>query len=167
MGTYWEESGPHQDEYMRLRQALVAESGMSTTIEGECISAAERLAHDYWNNGGGNNLSGAFYYLRRNLPFFKQEWTEVLIPFVSGSGGLYCSNEQLQAVEEILDAAVQFALSRAGDYQPNYRSFRDLNVEETGYEISEWSAMSRREEMLENEETPPVKPNYETYGFKV
>lgn len=165
MGTYWEGTGPHQEKYTRLRERLVADSGMSDTISGECISAAERLAHDFWNNGGGNNVSGAFYYLRQNLPFFKQEWTEALIPFVSGSGGIFCSNQQLRAVEEILDATVQYVISRDGDHFDNHRSFRDLNVKETGYEISDWAAESRREDRLEMGKEGPVEPNYESYNY--
>lgn len=167
MGTYWEGNGPHQREYMQLREALVAPEGMSDTVEGEMICAAERLTHDQYNNGGGNNLSGAFYYLRQHLPFFRQEWTDALIPFVSGSGGLFCSNEQLRAVEEILDATVQHVLSRAGDYQENHRSFWDMNVKETGYEISDWAAESRREDLAEMGREEPVVPSFESYEFRL
>lgn len=167
MGTYWEGTGPHQREYDRYYEELVAESGMCSTVEGELLSAATRLCHDYWNNGGGNNVSGAFYYLRQNLPFFKQEWTEALIPFVSGSGGIFCSNVQLRAVEEIVDAAVQFVTARDGELQKNYRSFRDLNVKETGYEISEWAAEDRREVLKELGKEPDVVPNYAPYTFQM
>ncbi|NTF18044.1 hypothetical protein G6L37_06475 [Agrobacterium rubi] len=166
MSTYWEGSGPHQEEYMRLREALVADEGMSATIEGELLCAAERLTYDQYNNGGGNNLSGAFYYLRQNLPFFKQEWTDALIPFVSGSGGLYCSNEQLRAVEEILDTTVQYVMSREGRYQENYNTWRQMNVKETGYEISEWAAESRREDRRERGREGAVLPNYETLEMR-
>lgn len=167
MGTYWEGTGPHQREYDRYYEELVAESGMSSTVEGELLSAATRLCYDYWNNGGGNNVSGAFYYLRQNLPFFKQEWTEALIPFVSGSGGLYCSNVQLCAVEEILDTAVQFVTARDGELQSNERSFRDLDVKETGYEISDAWAEFRRDELRENGKEPEVVPNYATLEFNL
>lgn len=164
MGTYWEGTGPHQEEYMRLHEALVPASGKSDTVEGEILCAASRLAHDYWNNGGGNNVSGAFYFLRQHLPHFKSEWTDALIPFVSGSGGIFCSNVQLQAVEEILDAAVQYVISRGGIYQENPRSWRDLNVEETGYEIS-YSEAEWRREQKEEENEPEVVPNYTALEF--
>jgi hypothetical protein len=167
MGTYWESTGPHQREYDRLYEALVADSGKSDTIEGELLCAATRVCHDYWNNGGGNNVSGAFYYLRQHLPFFKQEWTEALIPFVAGSGGIFCSNVQLRAVEEILDAAVQYVIARDGDLRKNSQSFRDLNVKETGYEISEWAAEDRREVLKENGREPDVVPNYTSYTFQM
>jgi hypothetical protein len=165
MGTYWDNDGPHQYEYQRLFEELVAPSGMSSTIEGECLSAASRLAHDYWNNGGGNNVSGAFFYLRQHLPLFKKEWTEALIPFVCGSGGIFCSNAQLCAVEEILDTTVQFVISRDCDFRPNSRSFLDMNIMETGYEISEFSAQYMREKLLENGDEPDVQPNYEKLEF--
>jgi hypothetical protein len=140
---------------------------MSSTVEGELLCAASRIAHDYWNNGGGNNVSGAFYYLRQHLPFFKQEWTDALIPFVSGSGGIFCSNVQLRAVEEIVDAVVQYVVARDGDLQKNYQSFRDLNRKETGFEISEWAAEDRREELKERGREPDVEPNYAPYTFRM
>jgi hypothetical protein len=165
MGTYWERTGPHQREYDQFYAELVPDTGMSQTIEGELLSAASRLCYDYWNNGGGNNVSGAFYFLRQHLPFFKQEWTDALIPFVAGSGGIFCSNVQLRAVEEIVDTAVQFVISREGDLRKNHQSFRDLNVKETGYEISEWTAEDRRETLKENGREPPVEPDYVSYTF--
>lgn len=167
MGTYWQSTGPHQQEYDRLFNELVSDSGMSATIEGEILSASTRLAWEFFNNGGGNNVSGAFYYLRQHLPFFRQEWTDALIPYVSGSGGYFCSNAQLCSVEEILDAAVQYVAARDGDHQDNHQSYWDLNRKETGFEISESWAEMRREELMENGREPEVSPNYAPYTFRM
>lgn len=169
MGTYWERKGPRQEEYLRLRYALIGDDfsyDVPDTTEGWLLLAAERVAHEFYNNGGGNNVSGAFYYLRQHLPYFKVEWSEALIPFVTGSGGIFCSNEQLVAVEEILDTAVQYVISREGNYQHGARPFFDLDVKETGFEISQWDAQCRQEDRIDAGPEGPVEPNFETMEMR-
>jgi hypothetical protein len=43
---------------------LVPDDGPAETHAGEMLRAAGRIQHDYYNNGFGNNWSGALNYLR-------------------------------------------------------------------------------------------------------
>lgn len=60
--TYWNERGRYQADYMRLVE-LMPPSGKCDTVAGEMIRAASRLGYDLYNNGMGNNTSGAVNYL--------------------------------------------------------------------------------------------------------
>lgn len=146
MGLYWNGEGPHQVECDALRGKLIPSEGSAETIEAECLSAADCLGYEFFNNGGGNNVSGALIYLRTHLPEFKDKWWDALAPFVTGSGGLYCSEEQLSACEEILDATVVYVMQCGDDLRPIKESWRDNNVTKTGEEISDDTAEWMRDD---------------------
>jgi hypothetical protein len=55
--------GRYQTEYNELFERLVPTSGPCETLEGELLRASSRIYHDYYNNGFGNNWSGAFNFL--------------------------------------------------------------------------------------------------------
>lgn len=60
--TYWNNQGWYQTEYDRLAK-LMPMMGKCDTVAGELIRAASRLGHDFYNNGMGNNTSGAVNFL--------------------------------------------------------------------------------------------------------
>lgn len=60
--TYWDRQGLHQAEYDRLT-GLMPAMGKADTVAGELVRAVSRLGYDFYNNGMGNNTSGAANYL--------------------------------------------------------------------------------------------------------
>jgi hypothetical protein len=68
-------------------------------------------------------------------------------------------------VEEILDATVQYVLSKEGEYDENPVDWHYLNVRETGYEISQWDAEYQREE-LDKKKQGDVVPKYEIHNYR-
>ena len=60
--TYWNKSGAHQADYDRLVE-LVPDMGNCDTVAGEMIRSVSRLGYDLYNNGMGNNTSGAVNFL--------------------------------------------------------------------------------------------------------
>lgn len=62
--TYWNQRGKYQADYDRLADELMPAMGAADTVAGEMIRAASRLAYDFYNNGCGNDTSGALQYLR-------------------------------------------------------------------------------------------------------
>ena len=49
-----------------LFEALVPSSGPAETLAGEIVRACSKLRYDFYNNGMGNNTSGAINFLRDN-----------------------------------------------------------------------------------------------------
>lgn len=66
LGCYWNDTGKYQSQYDALWKDLVPQSGKSDTVAGEMIRAAGRLTYDCFNNGMGNNTSGAVNYLLKH-----------------------------------------------------------------------------------------------------
>lgn len=60
--TYWNRKGKHQETFDELCK-LMPMMGKCDTIAGELIRSANRLAYDFYNNGMGNNTSGAVNFL--------------------------------------------------------------------------------------------------------
>jgi hypothetical protein len=50
-------------EFDRLTQVFVPESGLCKTLQGELLRAVGRIRYDYFNNGFANNWSGAYNFL--------------------------------------------------------------------------------------------------------
>lgn len=63
--TYWSGNGPLQEDHNRLIKLMPAQ-GPADTVAGEMIRAVSRLGYDFYNNGMGNNTSGALNYLSAN-----------------------------------------------------------------------------------------------------
>jgi hypothetical protein len=61
--TYWNGNGLYQQEYDQMVNDLVPASGKCDTLAGEMIRAVSRLGYDFYNNGMGNNTSGALNFL--------------------------------------------------------------------------------------------------------
>jgi len=60
--TYWNSTGKFQVQFDALSSQMTP-SGPQPTLGMEMIRAACRLSYDFYNNGMGNNTSGAVNYL--------------------------------------------------------------------------------------------------------
>lgn len=67
MNPFWAGNHPRQAEYDAKWAELVPPEGKAKTLQGELLRAASRINHDYYNNGFGNNWSGALNMLDRYL----------------------------------------------------------------------------------------------------
>ena len=63
VSLYWSGEGRYQEEYDALFDELVPRTGKCDTIAGEAMRAASRLVYECNNNGWGNDVSGAYFYL--------------------------------------------------------------------------------------------------------
>lgn len=61
--TYWNGNGRLQAEYNQMVSDLVPVMGNCDTLAGELLRSVSRLAYDFYNNGMGNNTSGAVNFL--------------------------------------------------------------------------------------------------------
>jgi hypothetical protein len=61
--TYWNGNGKFQAAYDELVNLMPA-SGKADTVAGELIRATSRIGYQFYNNGMGNNVSGALNFLR-------------------------------------------------------------------------------------------------------
>jgi hypothetical protein len=70
--NFWDHSNPHplNTDYQRLYNELVPTMGKSSTLQGEMLRASSRIAYDLYNNGWGNNWTGALYFLSANIHQF-------------------------------------------------------------------------------------------------
>lgn len=110
--SYWDGTGEFQSSYDLLWNKHVPEVGTSKTVAGELIRAVSRLVHDYYNNGCGNNTSGAFNYLvENNLVTFQEH--KVIKPLTCGETykGRYVDedgnlSEVSQMYENIVDRVI-------------------------------------------------------------
>ena len=64
--TYWNGKGKFQNEYNQMMDELVPVSGNCDTLAGELVRSASRLGYDFYNNGMGNNTSGALNFLKHH-----------------------------------------------------------------------------------------------------
>ena len=61
--TYWNHQGKFQAAYDELVNLMPA-SGKSDTVAGELVRSISRIGYQFYNNGMGNNVSGAVNFLR-------------------------------------------------------------------------------------------------------
>ena len=120
VGKYWRGDNTH---YQDVWNQLVPGSGPAPTLEGELLRAASRLYYDWYNNGFGNNTSGASNFLANyasgGLPLLTA--LKTINPYLRGnnSGADSNSNEIERALEIIVDS-VMAQINRAdGNYHPN------------------------------------------------
>jgi len=133
MGRYWDGQGLHQADYDRLTEELIPMSGSTGSIEAESLRAASKLGYEFYNNGGGNNVSGALLFLKQHFPGFKNEWWDALAPYVTGQ--FPSSQEAIQATcEDIVDTVTVYVKSKNGVYTPTELDMLDFGVQETGLE---------------------------------
>ena len=69
--------------FERIFAELVPQSGKCDTVAGEMLRAAGRLRHDFYNNGMGNNTSGALKFLREKSAI-DRELFDYVLPYTTG-----------------------------------------------------------------------------------
>ena len=129
--TYWNKSGAHQAEFDRLVK-LMPSMGNCDTVAGELIRAASKLGYDFYNNGMGNNTSGAVNFLKtkgaidRNTYNTIYEYTRGLV-----YDGRYNGDSLQVAMESMVDQTVQHILANPElETQPNTTDMYDLSEED-------------------------------------
>lgn len=138
MGRYWDGEGPQQEAANRLHTKLVPASGPADTLEGECLRAAGKVHYEFFNNGGGNNVSGPLLFLRQHLPDFDWKWWDTLAPYVTGEGALAEGDDKeavLATCEALVDATITYVASAGGRYVPSPGDMWSFEVKATGHEI--------------------------------
>ena len=106
--TYWNHSGKFQKEFDEIIK-LMPSNGNSDVLAGELIRSANRLAYDFYNNGMGNNTSGAVNFLKRHSAI-SDELYETIHPWTTGRvyNGPYNGDPLQVAIEGMIDSTVQF-----------------------------------------------------------
>jgi len=109
---YWHNKGKYQADYARLCEALIPGMGNCETVAGEMLRCVSRLAHDLYNNGMGNNTSGAVNFLKAkgaidsNTHATIYEYTRGLL-----YDGRYKGDSLQVAVEHAIDSAMELILA--------------------------------------------------------
>jgi hypothetical protein len=123
MTTYWKNKGKHQQFYDALASHLVPVMGRCETLQGECVRAATRIYCDFMNNGFGNNWSGAYNFLKQNLPSGSipdNIWYEL---DYYKCGRVYGSSVEdsvmADMLEQLMDCVPELVQEVNGIYQPN------------------------------------------------
>lgn len=105
--TYWSGKGRFQAEFNELVK-LMPLMGASDVLAGELIRAANRLAYDFYNNGMGNNTSGAINFLQHHGAIDPGVYDTI---YEYTRGRIYRGNyegDALQlAIEQMIDQTVE------------------------------------------------------------
>ena len=127
--------------FERIFSELVPASGKCETVAGEMLRAAGRLRHDFYNNGMGNNTSGALKFLREKSAIDKELFDYVL-PFTTGR--LYKGNYENDLFHIAIDRIVEMT-TKMVTYNPQLMSmentedmfdYSDADLDETCPECS-------------------------------
>lgn len=105
--TYWNNKGQFQAEYDELVKLLPA-AGACDTLAGEMIRAVSRLGYDFYNNGMGNNTSGAVNFLRNNGAVDADTYSTIYA-YTTGRvyQGSYAGDALHRAIERAVDMTVE------------------------------------------------------------
>lgn len=158
--TYYSGKGLHQADYVRLVE-LMPGSGNADTLAGELIRCVSKLGHELYNNGMGNNSSGAVNMLR-SKGAIDAATHATIYPLTRGAiynGGYNGDSFQL-AVESAIDQTIEFIVAGSATTTPNtedmftYEDEEQRFCEDCGCEQDYWSNMICEdcEEQYEEEE---------------
>tara|TARA_Y200000002_G_scaffold288508_1_gene242649 strand:+ start:1644 stop:2084 length:441 start_codon:yes stop_codon:yes gene_type:complete len=128
--TYWHRNGTYQADYDRLLD-LMPMSGKCETVAGEMIRAVSKLGHELYNNGMGNNSSGAVNFLMAKGAISKGIY-ETIYPMTRGRiyNGYYDGDPLQMAIEGAVDQTIKFILDNPIlETQENLEDMHDLSDE--------------------------------------
>jgi hypothetical protein len=105
--TYWSGKGRYQAEFDEIIK-LMPGMGNSDVLAGELIRAANRLAYDFYNNGMGNNTSGAINFLAHHGAV-DPGVRDTIQPYTTGRlyHGDYEGDALQLAIEAMIDSTVE------------------------------------------------------------
>ena len=158
---YWHNAGKYQADYGRLCDELIPGMGAADTVAGEILRSVTRLAYDLYNNGMGNNTSGAVNFLLAK-GVVDHETHATIYEYTRGMlyDGRYEGDALQVAIERTIDFAVEFILAHPGltttangedmfDYEEEEQHWCD----ECGDETDRWTSVCRHcEEAYYDEE---------------
>jgi len=109
--TYWNQKGKYQAEYNRMAEELMPAMGECETVAGELIRSVSRLGYDLYNNGMGNNTSGALNFLREKGAIDRGTY-DAIYPYTRGAlyHGRYEGDSLQVAIERSVDMTVEMIL---------------------------------------------------------
>ena len=95
-----------------LFDELVPKEGKCESLAGEMVRAAVRLRYDFYNNGMGNNTSGALNFLRHHSVIDKQ-LADYVRPYTTGRlyDGVYEGDFFQVAIDTIVEMTEKFVTS--------------------------------------------------------
>ena len=129
--TYWANKGKYQTDYDRLANLMPA-IGDADSVAGEMIRSISRLGHELYNNGMGNNSSGAANFLL-NHDCIDATTHGIIYPFTRGRlyEGNYNGDTFQKAVESAIDQTLFHILQNPGlETELNTESMFDAEEEE-------------------------------------
>jgi len=142
--TYSNKKGTYQADYDRLAEAMPV-MGNCDTVAGELIRSASRLGYDFYNNGMGNNTSGAVNFLLEKGAIDKITH-KVVYEYTRGKiyNGNYNGDAFHRAIEAVVDQTVKFILDNPAlettpntedmfDYEEDMQSFCEECEDELTY----------------------------------
>ena len=108
---YYHRTGKYQADYDRLVE-LMPGSGNADKVAGELIRCVSRLGHELYNNGMGNNSSGAVNMLRA-YGAIDGDTYETVHPMTMGRlySGNYNGDSFQRAIESSIDQTIEFILA--------------------------------------------------------
>lgn len=104
--TYWSGKGKFQAAYDELVNLMPA-SGKSDTVAGELIRSASRIGYQFYNNGMGNNVSGAVNLLREKGAIDPETHATI---YEYSRGRIYQGNYNGDALQVAVERAVDMTL---------------------------------------------------------
>lgn len=109
---YWHEKGKYQADYARLCDELIPAVGACDTVAGEMLRSATRLAYDLYNNGMGNNTSGAVNFLHAK-GVIDSKTHATIYDYTRGLlyDGRYEGDSLQVAIEHMIDCTVEHILA--------------------------------------------------------
>jgi len=132
-GKYYD-SDRQPREYRVFWDQLIPDSGKAETVEGEMLRAVSKIQHDFYNNGFGNNWSGALAYLQQYLPSFGVNIPHTLWNTISpyATGRTHPNNQKIEnniglALDQITDGVMAAIRNSDGNYHPNRADMYDMS----------------------------------------
>ncbi len=148
---YYHRTGKYQADYDRLVELMPAK-GAAETVAGELIRAVSKLGHELYNNGMGNNSSGAVNFLKHNKVIDQETYDEIY-PMTRGRiyNGHYNGDSFQMAIESAIDQTLEFirkdpSLETVGLWCPDMFAYEDEEehyCEECGDEVADgmWGSL--------------------------
>lgn len=129
--NYWNQKGKNYKKYVKLWNELVPVEGTCKTVEGELLRAMTKIYWDYYNNGFGNNWSGAFNFLKKYQEAIglKQENLDKIFMFRRGK--VIRGENFEKPLESLMDQVVAYVYSKKGVYTPNTEDLYNFSEPET------------------------------------
>lgn len=136
--TYYNETGKHQKDFEFLHK-LVPDSGPSKFLIGEIARAITRISYDYYNNGFGNNWTGAYYFLEEHTNLDPK--VAAFLREYAGGKTIELENWSAAILEKMCNDAIEFAMAHDNPRTPNpndmldYSAPGDLFCQDCGEEV--------------------------------